>query len=224
MTSDDLSVTQSVFHWPVVGGWGGFKHYNMERHKSCMLPFSIGLWGTCFVHLQFPLRPSFPSPTGVNFYHFAALLAFHITAPVELTAAPVHHLHFLCLKAAAAAHQLTAVYSLWGSVAVAAHRAQHTGRARVVIAEVWTWVEVDQIFICVGLELGVPRHQDFGGAYLALLHFGGTVKLLFDDVPHLAEGWHGSPAGLYLTGAWHAVTFAFHTHVGQNGLQRQTFG
>ena len=103
---------------------------------------------------------------------------------------------------------------------MAAHRAQHTRRARVVVAEIWTGFQVDQVFVRVRFELGVARHQDFGGAHLALLHLSGAVKLLLDDVAHLAERRHGFPAGLHLTGARHAVTFALHTHVGQDGLQR----
>ena len=53
-----------------------------------------------------------PSPASVHLHHFAALFAFDITAPVELAAAPVHHLHLLRLEAAAAAHQLAAVNGL----------------------------------------------------------------------------------------------------------------
>lgn len=160
-----------------------------------------------------------PSPTSVNLNHLAALFAFDIAAPVELAAAPVHHLHLLRLEAAAAAHQLTAVDGFRGSVTLAAHRAQHARRAWVEVAEVRTGVQVDQVFIGVRLELGVARHQDLGGAHLALLHLSGSVKLFLDDVSDFAEGRHGLPAGLHLAGAGHAVTFAFNTHMGQDGLQ-----
>lgn len=161
-----------------------------------------------------------PSPAGMHLHHFAALFAFDITAPVELTAASVHHLHLLRLKATAAAHQLTAVNGFGGSVTLAAHCAQHARRAWVKVAEVRARVQVDQIFICVRFELGVTGHQDFGGAHLALLHLSGPVELLFNDVAHLAEWRHGFPAGLDFAGARHAVTFTLHAHVGQDGLQR----
>lgn len=145
---------------------------------------------------------------------------------MKLTAAPVHHLHLLSLEATAAAHQLTAVYGLGGSVTLTAHRAQHTRRAWIIITKIWTWLQVDQVFICVRFELGIARNQDFGRAHLALLHLGGTVKLLLDDVTHLAKGRHGFPTGLYLTGARYAMAFALYTHVGQDGLQglQRTFG
>lgn len=137
----------------------------------------------------------------MDLYHFATLLAFDVAAPVELTAASVHHLHLLRLETATTAHQLTAINGLRGSVTLAAHSTQHPRRAWVMVAEIRTRVQVDQIFICVRFELGVSRHQDFSGAYFALLHLSGAVKLLFDDVAHLAEGRHGLPAGLHLAGA-----------------------
>lgn len=158
--------------------------------------------GASVVSVSSSFPPSFPpSPASVNLHHLVALFAFDIAAPVELTATPVHHLHFLCLEAAAAAHQLTAINGFRGPVTLAAHRAQHARRAWVVVAKVWTRVQVDQVFIGMRLELGVARHQDFGGAHLALLHLGGAVKLLFDDVSYFAEGRHGLPAGLHLAGA-----------------------
>lgn len=145
--------------------------------------------------------PPLPSPAGVHLYHFAALFAFDITAPVELAAAPVDHLHLLRLEATAAAHQLAAVDRLRRSVTLAAHRAQHPWRAWVIVTEIWTGVQVNQVFVRVRFELGVARHQDFGRAYLALLHLSGTVELLLDDVAHLAKRRHGFPAGLNLAGA-----------------------
>lgn len=140
------------------------------------------------------------SPASVNLHHFAALFAFHVTAPVELTTTPVHHFHFLRLEASAAAHQLTAVDGLGRSVTLASHRAQHTRCTWVMVTEIWTGLQVDQIFICVRFELGIARHQDFGRSHLALLHLCGAVKFLLDDVAHLAEWWHGFPTGLHFTG------------------------
>ena len=141
------------------------------------------------------------SPAGVHLHHFAALFALDVAAPVELTAAAVHHLHLLRVEAPATAHQLAAVNGLGGFVAVAAGRSQHARRARVKVTEVRAGLQVDQILICVRFELGVARHQDLGGANLPLLHLSGAVELLLDDVAHLPEGWHGLPAGLELTGA-----------------------
>lgn len=90
-----------------VGGWGGFKQENMACQKSSVLLFTVERRGVPVVSLWVPPPP--PSPTSVNLHHFAALFAFDVTAPVELTAAPVHHLHLLRLEATAAAHQLAAI-------------------------------------------------------------------------------------------------------------------
>lgn len=199
-----------------------------ELNKSSLLPLFFSRSGVrgIFCLSAVPSVPPPPSPARVNLHHFTALFAFDVTAPVELTAAPVHHLHLLCLEATAAAHQLTAVDGLGCSVTLATHRAQHPWRAWIVIAEIWTWFQVDQVFIRVRFELGIARNKDFGCAHLPLLYLGSAVKLLLDDVAHLAKWWHGFPAGLHLTGAWDAVAFALHTHMRQDGLQgfQRTFG
>lgn len=137
----------------------------------------------------------------MHFHRFATLLALDIATPVELAAAPVHHLHLLRLEATAAAHQLAAVDGLGGAVALAAHRSQHARCARVTFAKVWAGLQVDQVLIRVWLELGVAWCQHLGRAHLALLHLSGTIKLLLDDIAHLTEGWHGPPACLHLAGA-----------------------
>lgn len=158
----------------------------------------------------------------MHLHHLAALFALDVAAPVEFAAAPVHHLHLLRVEAAPAAHELAAVDGLRGLVAEAAHRSQHPRRPRVVLAEVGARVQVDQVLVRVRLELRVAWHQGAGGAHLALLHLGGAVKLLLDDVADLAEGGHGLPAGLYLARAGHTVALAVHSHVVQDGLRRRS--
>lgn len=158
------------------------------------------------------------SPTRVHLDHLATLFALDVAAPVELAAAAVHHLHLLRVEPSTAAHELTAVDGLRGLVAKASRGSQYPRRSGVVFAEVGARVQVHQILIRVWLELRVPWNQDLGGTDFAQLHFRGAVKFLLYDVAHLAERWHGFPAGLHLAGARHAVAFAFHPHVIQNRL------
>lgn len=137
----------------------------------------------------------------MHLHRFTTLLALNIATPMELAAAPVHHLHLLRLEATAAAHQLAAIDGLGGAVALAAHRSQHARCAWVALAEVWAGLQVDQVLISVRFELGVARRQHLGRAHLALLHLSGAIKLLLDDIAHLAEGRHGPPACLHFAGA-----------------------
>lgn len=88
------------------GGWGAFRQENMECQKFSVLLFTVE---RLFRPSAAPSASFPPSPTSVNLHHLAALFALDIAAPVELTATPVHHLYFLCLEAAAAAHQLAAI-------------------------------------------------------------------------------------------------------------------
>lgn len=157
----------------------------------------------------------------MHLYHLAALFAFDVAAPVEFAAAPVYHLHLLRVEAAPAAHELAAVDGFRGLVAVAAHRSQHAWRPRVMLAEVGARVQIDQVLVCVRFELRVARNQSSSGAHFALLHLGGTVKLLLDDVANLAEGGHGFPAGLDFARAGNTVALAVHSHVVQNRLRKR---
>lgn len=157
----------------------------------------------------------------MHLHHLAALFALNIAAPVEFAAASVHHLHLLRVEAAPAAHELAAVDGFRGLVAEAAHRSQHARRPRVVLAEVGTRVQVDQVLVRVRFELRVARHQNSGGAHLALLHLGGAVKLLLDHVANLAERRHGFPAGLHLARAGNTVALAVYSHVVQNRLRKR---
>lgn len=121
-------------------------------------------------------------------------------APVEFAAAPFHHLHFVRMEAPTAAHELAAIDGLGGLVALPAAGAQHPV-LEVVVTEVRTGVQVDEILVRVRFELGVFRHQHFGGADLALLDLSGAVKFLLQHVAHFAEGGHGFPARLELARA-----------------------
>lgn len=165
-----------------------------------------------------PLRAS---PARMDFHHPMAGFALDGAAPVEFAAAPFHNLHFVRMKAPAAAHQLAAVDSLGGLVALPAAGAQHPV-LEVVVTEVGTGVQVDEVLVRVRLELGVFGHQHFGGSNLALLDLGGTVEFLLQDVAHFAEGGHGFPARLELARAGHAVTLALHPHVVEDRLEEQT--
>jgi len=167
--------------------------------------------------------PPRASPARVDFHHPMAGFALDGAAPVEFAAAPFHNLHFVRVKAPAAAHQLAAVDSLGGLVALPATGAQHPV-LEVVVTEVGTGVQVDEVLVRVRLELGVFGHQHFGGSDLALLDLRGTVELLLQDVAHFAEGRHGFPARLELARARHAVTLALHPHVVQDRLEEQTRG
>lgn len=137
----------------------------------------------------------------MHLHRFATLLALDIATPVELAAAPIHHLHLLRLETAAAAHELAAVDGLGRAVALAAHGSQHARCARVAFAEVRAGLQVDQVLVRVRLELGVAWRQHLGRAHLALLYLSGAIKLLLDDIAHLAEGRHRPPACLHLARA-----------------------
>uniref|UniRef100_A0A670IP57 Cell division cycle 42 n=1 Tax=Podarcis muralis TaxID=64176 RepID=A0A670IP57_PODMU len=94
------------------------------------------------------------SPAGVHLCHAVALFTLDKATPVELAAAPLHHLHLVRVEASAAAHQLAAVDGLGSLVAVPAAGAQDAV-PQVVLAEVGAGVQVDQVLVRVGLELGV---------------------------------------------------------------------
>lgn len=106
-----------------------------------------------------------------------ALFTFDKAAPVELTAAPFHHLHVVRVEATAAAKQLTAVNRLGGLVALPPTRAQDPV-SEVMVTEVRAGVQVHQIFISVWFELGIFGNKHFGGANLPLLNLRGPVKFL----------------------------------------------
>lgn len=163
------------------------------------------------------------SPARVDLHHPMAGFALDRAAPVEFAAAPLHNLHFVRVKAAAAAHQLAAVDGLGGFVALPPTGAQDPV-LEVVVTEIGAGVQVDEVLVCVWLELGVFGHQHFGGSNLALFHLRGSVEFLLEDVAHFAEGGHGFPARLELAGARHTVTLALHPHVVQDGLQEHTQG
>lgn len=159
----------------------------------------------------------------MDLHHPMAGFALDRAAPVEFAAAPFHNLHFVRVKAAAAAHQLAAVDGLGGLVALPPTGAQHPV-LEVMVTEVRTGVQVDEVLVCVWLELGVFGHQHFGGSDLALFDLCGTVEFLLEDVAHFAEGGHGLPAGLELARARHSMALALHPHVVQDSLQEQTRG
>lgn len=193
------------------------------RVYLCIFTEGGGVWGGSLGAGEGVGRGVGGSPAGVHLHHLAALLALDVAAPVELAAAPVHHLHLLGVEAPAAAHELAAVDGLRRLVAVPARRAQHSVFG-VVVAEVRAGVQVHQVLVRVRLELGVFGHQDLGGADPPLLHLRGPVELLLDHVPHLPEGGHGLPARLHLARPRHAVTLALHTHVVQDSLGKTHAG
>lgn len=141
--------------------------------------------------------PLCASPACMDFHHPMAGFALDGAAPVEFAAAPFHNLHFVRMKAPAAAHQLAAIDGLGGLVALPATGAQHPV-LEVVVTEVGTGVQVDEVLVRVWLELGVFGHQHFRGSNLALLDLCGTVEFLLQDISHFAEGGHGFPACLEL--------------------------
>lgn len=79
------------------------------------------------------------SPACVDLHHPMAGFALDGAAPVEFAAAPFHNLHFVRVKATAATHQLAAIDSLGGLVALPPTGAQDP-ILEVVVTEVRTGV------------------------------------------------------------------------------------
>lgn len=140
------------------------------------------------------------SPACVQLYNSLALPALDKAAPVEFAAAAFSQLYLSRVEATATAQQLTTIDGLGCLVACAAPCAQHA-TAYVLLTEIWARLQVHQVLVCMWLELRIAWYQCPGGAHTARLYLSSTVEFLFQCVAHLAEGWHSSPARLYLTGA-----------------------
>lgn len=78
---------------------GGVKPYTY-----CLLSLEQG-----YVVFGFFMNTLLLSPTSMHLHHFTTLFTFDVAAPVELTAAPVHHLHLLSLEAPPTTHKFTAI-------------------------------------------------------------------------------------------------------------------
>lgn len=79
------------------------------------------------------------SPARVDLHHPMAGFALDRAAPVEFAAAPFHNLHFVRVKATAAAHQLAAIDGLGGLIALPPTGSQDP-ILEVVVTEVGTGV------------------------------------------------------------------------------------
>lgn len=133
-----------------------------------------------------------------------ALLAPDEAAPVELAVAALHLDALELVVAAATAHELAAVHALRGLVAEAALGAQGA-RGLVAQTVVRAGVHVHQVLGGGRVEAAVDQLQL---ASAADAHGSGTVILLLQLVPHLAELGQLEPAGLEAAGPRDAVALA----------------
>ena len=168
-------------------------------------------------------------------------LTLDLATPVEGARASLHDRHLLRLVASTAAHQVAAVHSDAGVVALPAVSAEDT-QLGVLLAERWRGLQVDQVLRpgrlvlrVVGFQLEIvsvsttqplpmPVHRvarriandrvsvPSNSVRVAHHHPRGAVETVLQVVADHAERGQPHPAGLHGAGAGHAVALALLPH------------
>ena len=112
------------------------------------------------------------------FHNSLTSFALDLTAPLELALAALCVFDGFAGESSLTAHEVTSVQRFGVLVTQTPHSAQRAGFL-VRLTEVGAGLHVDEVLVCVRLELRVERDQFMAGG--VVLHFCGAVELVLQN-------------------------------------------
>jgi len=154
-----------------------------------------------------PQSPSLETDACLTSHH--ALIAMHLTAPLEATLTVLLHAESLLAGASTTTEEIAASHPRCRAVTEAASRSQRT-RTAVCRAEVRRLRRVKKIV--PARRLDVVTHGNEASSVIAAHDFKGTVKTVLESVAHVTKGWHLAPARTERARSRKPVAFALQKH------------